>query len=574
VLPTAGPDRVAEDPIARWRHSMRAAATQSQQVPIDLRLDTYADKWKSLDRLTTACIAHTLSTLGAFPTGGNTLSAASLSVDVLIDELGILPSYRPLLDRWLQILSSRGTLLETNATGAAAAPANDLESAFAAAAEELQDVPFLLEYLRRCAEMAPAILRGKASAVDTLFRGGALDLAESIYEKWPLSRYFTGIARSVVESVSGSLPLNRELRILEVGGGIGSATSSLLPVLTERQAIYCFTDVSKFFLDQARRKYADSRALRCALLDIEKDPSSQGLEEHAFDIVIACNVLHATRDLEEAIRNVTRLLSSSGVLVLCEVTNPQLWIEFAYGLMPDWYRFNDGLRRNTPLLDRETWEKLLYAQGFENVASFPEAGSQAEILGQHCLVARMPASPFLSADSGRPAQMTEDWPAQDSAVDAAIPNQSSHRETQEFLERLHNATPTEQRAQLIEFVQKHAMRVLRQDNVESIGSRQRLMDLGIDSLMAVELRNSLSSALGLTNALPATLIFDYPNIEAIADYVASRVLILEGLSSTAGQSLQTPGNAEEGQPLQVNIEDLSDEDVEKLLLEKLGNAGN
>jgi acyl carrier protein len=106
------------------------------------------------------------------------------------------------------------------------------------------------------------------------------------------------------------------------------------------------------------------------------------------------------------------------------------------------------------------------------------------------------------------------------------------------------------------------MKVLRRDGSDPIEPRQRLMDLGMDSLMAVELRNALSWELELPQALPATLIFDYPNVEAIAEYLASQVLTLDGDSSESQPA--------EIRPESLSIEDLSDEEVEKLLLEKLG----
>ena len=67
-------------------------------------------------------------------------------------------------------------------------------------------------------------------------------------------------------------------------------------------------------------------------------------------------------------------------------------------------------------------------------------------------------------------------------------------------------------------------RVLGPATPASIGERQPLSELGLDSLMAVELRNLLGACLGLEQALPATLVFDYPTVEALAGYLAKTVL--------------------------------------------------
>jgi acyl transferase domain-containing protein/SAM-dependent methyltransferase len=553
---------------SRWQHLLTATTTQARQVPMDLGLDSYATKWKILDRLTAACIVHTLSALGAFRTPDEIHT-----LDSLLAEFRILSTYRTLVDGWLKTLAAEEMLIETGGTWRAPMGlAGDLESACSLAAAQLQDVPFLLKYMRRCGEMAPDILRGDASALDTLFRGGSLELAESIYERWALSRYFNGIVRSAVESLVRTLPQGSQLRIAEIGAGIGSAASAVLPVLPASRTLYSFTDVSKFFFDHAREKYKKYPFLRFGLLDIEKSPVEQGFGEHAFDVVVACNVLHATRNLDETIHNVAQLLTQGGVLVLCEVTSPKSWIGFSYGLMEDWHRCDDELRQDGPLLAREEWEKLLGSHGFEEIASFPEDGSPAEILGQHCIVGRTPST-YAWVEDGRASWMKEDPPEGGPTAAAESSSRTSKGHTEEFWHALRKSAPSEHHELLVEFVQRHAMKVLRRDGSDPIERRQRLMDVGFDSLMAVELRNALSWELELPQTLPATLIFDYPNVDAIAGYLASEVLTLDKVSresQSADAQQRTFGQSTGIQTTPLNIEDLSDEEVEKLLVEKLG----
>ena len=66
----------------------------------------------------------------------------------------------------------------------------------------------------------------------------------------------------------------------------------------------------------------------------------------------------------------------------------------------------------------------------------------------------------------------------------------------------------------------------------SLEASQPLMAAGLDSLGAVELRNSLESRFGIT--LPGTLVFDYPTVAALAGYIASRLQPAAATAEAAG----------------------------------------
>ncbi len=67
------------------------------------------------------------------------------------------------------------------------------------------------------------------------------------------------------------------------------------------------------------------------------------------------------------------------------------------------------------------------------------------------------------------------------------------------------------------------------------------LELGMDSLMAVELKNQLAAQLGIS--LPVRVAFDYPNIQALAQYL-TQVLDLETTTATPNHSIEQTENTE------------------------------
>lgn len=88
---------------------------------------------------------------------------------------------------------------------------------------------------------------------------------------------------------------NPKMRILEIGGGTGSATPRFLRNLESAEGVclyskYVFTDISPGFTIAAQEKFTTEKKMEFKMLDICRDPEDQGFEPHSFDLVIASNV--------------------------------------------------------------------------------------------------------------------------------------------------------------------------------------------------------------------------------------------------------------------------------------------
>jgi acyl transferase domain-containing protein/acyl carrier protein len=98
----------------------------------------------------------------------------------------------------------------------------------------------------------------------------------------------------------------------------------------------------------------------------------------------------------------------------------------------------------------------------------------------------------------------------------------------ELLRRLETMQPSDRPAAVLDHVRMAVARTLNLDANRPIDTRQGLFDMGMDSLMSVELKGRLEASVG--RELPSTLTFNYPSIEALAGYLCDEIL---GLSTTS-----------------------------------------
>ena len=483
-----------------WTSLTQAGQKQANTRNAELNELTYQENRQWLDRLCTAYINSAFKQLGAFSNPQD-----KYSLENLLAQYDISPRYQQLLSRWLQILVEQGQLQQHEGLFTGLLPCSQdyineqLEEVRARfATSSLVD----LDLVQRCGENLAAVVVGEQEPLEIFNELIYQKENNGSYSESPLITYYNSILRSSLEQVVKSLPSSIHLRVLEIGAGTGVSTQALLPVLQPKQTNYTFTDIGSGFLTQAQQKFKDYPFVEYRLLDIDKSPTEQGFEKYSFDVIIASNVLHATRNIDQTLHHVRSLLAPGGFLLVWEITQPKIDFDISWGLL---LKPLDDKRRNPgqPFIILDQWFEALRAQDFVQVAAFPET----EALEYQIIMAQASASAAFSTKYGQ--KDTE----QKSQILLQRKPDVFQQENLSALHSRHNL-PNSYIAPRNDIEQKIADIWQELLGIKQVGIYDNFLVLGGDSLIAVQvlsrLRNTFSIKLTVAN------LFESPTIIEIA----------------------------------------------------------
>ena len=389
--------------------------------------------------------ARALATLEEL--GWHRVKGESVDPEELREQLDVLPEHKRLFRRMLEMVARSGVLEETNdGFVVVVGPEDPLPEVLPRDLEEFAtcmtgmypDGLTEIGLFRRSGLALGDVLRGKEDPLTLLFSSGEPTAAD-LYLKAPVARGANRMLADAVQALVAQLPEGRRLRVIEVGAGTGSATASVLPELPEGRFDYTYTDISAGFFAEAEARFGDADgAIEYLTLDIEKDPVEQGFDSHGYDLLIASNVLHATRYLEETLANCRALIAPSGHLVALENLRGLGWMDLTFGQLDGWWRFADSYRPHHALATPAIWSQALGDAGFEGVEVLGvDESTTYEMLDKGVIVAQGPAqiteSPgvwVITADEGGIAEeLAEELSARNQTVVLAGGDVAESRES-------------------------------------------------------------------------------------------------------------------------------------------------
>lgn len=177
------------------------------------------------------------------------------------------------------------------------------------------------------------------------------------------------------------LPDKEGIKILEIGGGTGSASVFFLKTMYKKGLIkkideYIFSDISPILLRVGNRaimeEFSDIQMIQLKTLDFNKPFFSQGIKPDSFDVVYGVNSIHAAEDLISSLENIYYALKIGGSIILSECVRPKkdglLFQELIFNLLDNYRDVRLSELRPMPgFLDVESWKQIFNKSKFRNV---------------------------------------------------------------------------------------------------------------------------------------------------------------------------------------------------------------
>ncbi|WP_036723108.1 methyltransferase, partial [Paenibacillus forsythiae] len=366
----------------------------------------------------------------------------------------------------------------------------------------------------------PDILAGKVLATEVMFPDSSMDLVEGIYKDNMVADYFNRvIADSAVAYIKERIKQDpaAQIRILEIGAGTGGTSAMVFKQLEpykEHIREYCYTDLSKAFFIHAEKKYGLLYPyMTCRVFDLHKPVSGQGIDAGGYDLAIATNVLHATKNIRQTLRNVKVALRKNGLILLNELSGESLFTHLTFGLLEGWWLYEDSVLRmpGSPGLFPETWREVLETEGFRSTF-FPaienhDLGQQIIVAESDGIIRQQEDFSFPIANSSSAAKSlrnSNEWSLRNAPVTARITG--IHAEAKEQAVRNH----------VVDVIRRKLSDALKVD-VLSIDNEESFADYGLDSILGVHLVKILNESLHIE--LETTSLFDYSCVNQLTAFI-------------------------------------------------------
>lgn len=252
---------------------------------------------------------------------------------------------------------------------------------FMAIGKEIKYGEVLMQYQRESGRRILEQIRGDVTGLSLFFPEGNTEVAVSAYRENMINRRLNDVVADLMNHCC-----NEGTSILEIGAGVGGTTTTVLENLNCRNISYCFTDVSQFFINEAKTRYAEYNFIDYKRMDINKDYDVQGFKKNEYDIILCANVLHNSQNIEVNLSKIRKLLKPDGYLIIIEATKESYLLTTSLELKGGLDGFTDHRRNGIDVFtSEEKWIELVKKAGFDYHFTLPGKDDVLSECGQSVL---------------------------------------------------------------------------------------------------------------------------------------------------------------------------------------------
>ena len=349
--------------------------------------------WLALETRALHGIANTLANHGLF-----VQERQAMALEAIYQRLQVLPQFKRIVRQWLRALTTAGWLRRDDRDFVCLRPLSDMPPPPAMPPSAWGDT--LAHYLDRNVERHAQLLQGTCSALELFFTDDYA-ITRALYAENPAAQCVIRNVARIVEKLGQSFQPGRRLRVMELGAGTGATTGAVLEALGERLETYHFTDVSTFFLDEARKRFAGHGELTYCIFDINQPVDYATHPPQNHDLVIAAQVMHDASHVMRSLRRIGSLMKPGARLVLIEATHRDSLLQMAsVGFIEGLGNYQDHrIIDDRAMLNLAQWREALQGSGFSLELAWPETANSP--IHQHVIVARLVRAAHLDCQAVR-----------------------------------------------------------------------------------------------------------------------------------------------------------------------------
>lgn len=336
-------------------------------------------------------IVQAFEEIGYFPCVGD-----RLSVSTAMERLGLPTESRERLESCLVALGKGGflRLLPDGGTWEVEVlpdPANPASSSWRRLFESFPALFHELTLLKHHGQSLSRMLTGDREAGAGALSDEMTDLRDQALASAPAWLPSNLLMRQAVAELAGSQPEGREWNVLQLDAGRSALATHMLAELPRATTRYVVADPSPDVVARLEGSLLDDDGVECLVLDMDQDPSEQGLAPGRFDLLLGSDAL-SHGDCRRRLKHALGLLAPGGAIIFSEPDSPAVPHSLLWSLLDEsgGGGGDESVGRCLPS-DRSEWLTMLTEAGFSEPFVVSDTDGTTDF-GRAVYVARRPAA--------------------------------------------------------------------------------------------------------------------------------------------------------------------------------------